>query len=110
MKLLVIQHAAGDRFRTVQYYKALEDLGYDISDPQWSLKEDWAAYLKLAKQVDLVWIARRMLSFYRLHQLKKVNPNIVFDFDDALYMRSSRHAGQVALSSTLFREKSRPSW
>ena len=101
MKLLVIQHAAGDRFRTVQYYQALEAAGYDISDPHWSIKDDWSRYLKFAKKVDIVWVARRMLSFYRLHQLKKMNKNIVFDYDDALYMRSSRHEGQVALSKKL---------
>lgn len=101
MKLLVIQHAAGDRFRTVQYYKALEARGYEIADPHWSIKGEWSRYLKHAKKMDVIWIARRMLSFYRLHQLKKANNNIVFDYDDALYMRSSRHEGQVALSKKL---------
>lgn len=98
MKILVIQHKAGDRFRTVQYYKALEERGFEIDDPHWDIKEQWNRYLKRAKEVNVIWIARRMISYLKLHQLKKANPNIIFDYDDALFLRSSRHGAGTTLS------------
>lgn len=98
MKILVIQHKAGDRFRTVQYYEALRSKGFEIEDPHWDLSSEWKKYLKKAREVDVVWIARRMLSFYRLGQLKRANPHIVFDYDDALFLRSSRHGARSSFS------------
>ena len=101
MKVLVMQHKAGNRFRTVQYYQALQQQGVQVEEPDFDLRRDWKQWLEAASQADVVWIARLLLSPYRLYQLFKKNPRIVFDFDDAVFLRSSRHGARSSLSKKI---------
>jgi len=47
---------------------------------------------------DLVYIQRRLLSPLDLFALRKTSKRLVYDFDDAVMYRSSRHSNQVSLS------------
>jgi glycosyltransferase involved in cell wall biosynthesis len=47
---------------------------------------------------DLVYIQRRLLSPLDLFFLRRASKRLVYDFDDAVMYRSSRHSNQVSLS------------
>jgi glycosyltransferase involved in cell wall biosynthesis len=47
---------------------------------------------------DLVYIQRRLLSPLDLFALRRASKRLVYDFDDAVMYRSSRHSNQVSLS------------
>jgi glycosyltransferase involved in cell wall biosynthesis len=47
---------------------------------------------------DLVYIQRRLLSPLDLFVLRRASKRLVYDFDDAVMYRSSRHSNQVSLS------------
>ncbi len=93
-----MQHGSGNRYRTVQYFKHLETRGIVADDPHWHLRTQWDLWKQGAEWADVIWIARRLLPPFKLAQLLTLNPNLVFDFDDALWLRSSRRGSGWALS------------
>jgi glycosyltransferase involved in cell wall biosynthesis len=97
VKILLLQHAAGDRFRTLQYFEALKREGLSFTVRQ----SEAADLLQEAARADLVWVARLLLSPGKLVALKKANPRWVFDFDDALWLRSSRRGATISWSKAL---------
>lgn len=98
MKVLVIQHAAGTRFRTVQYYQELERRGITCLEAPRGDRRALAAALQGS---DAVWMARVLPSPLELAWMQTLNPRILFDFDDALHLRSSRHGGRASVTKNL---------
>ncbi|MGE4158776.1 MAG: glycosyltransferase [Planctomycetota bacterium] len=99
--MLVIQHAAAERFRTVQYYAELARRGIScLEAPRGNPEKLRSA----ARSADVLWMARVLPSPFGLLGLMAANARLVFDFDDALHLRSSRHGGKAS-ASKLFRFK-----
>jgi len=87
------------RYRVLQYIPFLKGRGFEtqvIPFPR-TLGEHWAFFTSLP-HYDIVFLQKRRLPWLSLWLLKKRDNRIVYDFDDSVMYRSSRHANQSSFS------------
>ncbi len=83
---------ASSRYRAYLWAEALERLGLRcrVLDPPASAPARagyYARLLALAPRFDVVFIQKKLLPVPLLSGLRRLNPRLVFDFDDALFAR-----------------------
>lgn len=84
--LIMGSNVPSSKFRVLAYLPFLEEMGWDyhIVGGGTGLWMKWKI-LRMARDVDLVFIQKKLFPSFYLRMLKKRNPNIIFDFDDALF-------------------------
>src|SRR5262249_23757243 len=78
------------RHRVAAYRPFLERAGHRLDVRPWP--RGWLSGLRLRRQLgraDAVLVQRRLLSPWELAQVRRVAPHVLFDFDDALFVRDS---------------------
>jgi glycosyltransferase involved in cell wall biosynthesis len=86
--LIMGRDVPSSKFRVLGYLPFLEEMGwnYRIFAGGTGLWMKWKI-LKIAGDIDLIFIQKKLFPSFYLRMLKKRNPNIIFDFDDALFAR-----------------------
>jgi glycosyltransferase involved in cell wall biosynthesis len=78
------------RYRLAAYRPFLEQAGHCLS--LHSLPRSWRAWRKISDELgpaDAVVLQRRLLPASQLRLLRRVTPRLLFDFDDAVFLRDS---------------------
>jgi len=88
--LFISKHAqaASTRYRIFQYIEFLEDLGWSCSyhaANHNSIRER-LSLLRKCSQYDIVVIQRKLFDSLNLSLITRSNPNLVFDYDDAIFL------------------------
>jgi hypothetical protein len=84
------EDSASTRYRAFNYYPYLEQAGWrpsHMTAAQGPLQR--LQILRRAREADVVVILRKTLSPPFLYLLRKVARRLVFDFDDAIFVRSN---------------------
>ena len=95
MKILFLVQGldvAASRYRVLQYLPYLEPRGVEASVQRFP--KGFFAKLKVfksANQYDILFIQRKRFSVFWLKYIRKNARNIVYDFDDSVMHRSSKH-------------------
>jgi glycosyltransferase involved in cell wall biosynthesis len=99
----LLRHGRGlgcTRIRAYGYFPYLEEMGFACRALTYPLtttpktKADFARKaIHLARWADLVVLQRLTLKVSHFELLRKINPAMVFDFDDAIYATPDRSAG-----------------
>lgn len=90
------EHSASTRYRALNYFPMLEADGWvprHMGLRGSSMQKP--AILRAARQSDVVVLLRHALSFPFLQMLRWCAPVMVFDFDDAIFLRSSGEPSPV---------------
>jgi glycosyltransferase involved in cell wall biosynthesis len=93
--LYQIQHASS-RYRVFQFVDPLRQLGYRcrvVRAPEKRFVRRLAyvpEILALALASDVLYVQKRMFPIVLLRALERLNPHMIFDLDDAIYLRPSR--------------------
>jgi glycosyltransferase involved in cell wall biosynthesis len=93
MKLLALTEAAQHvcyRYRLAAFRDALRQRQWDI-EPMPLARGIWhrTRQLRQVGRYDAVLLQRRLLPLWQLHQLRRAARLLIYDFDDALYLRDS---------------------
>jgi glycosyltransferase involved in cell wall biosynthesis len=99
MKVIFLTHQRPQGYRIQHYFPYLRRWGVEVDlrviprgrVDRFRLFRELPAY-------DLVYIQRRLLAPLDLFILRKASNRLVYDFDDAVMYRSSRHSNQSSLS------------
>jgi glycosyltransferase involved in cell wall biosynthesis len=99
MKVIFLTHQRPQGYRIQHYFPYLRRWGVEVDlrviprgrVNRFRLFRELPAY-------DLVYIQRRLLAPLDLFILRKASNRLVYDFDDAVMYRSSRHSNQSSLS------------
>lgn len=86
---------ASTRFRVIQYLEGLSRYGVEVTHvtiPNAFIKR--VGLIRHLHGNDLIVIQKKLFSEWELGLIKRVNPNIVFDFDDNITAPSSKNAGR----------------
>jgi glycosyltransferase involved in cell wall biosynthesis len=87
---------ASSRFRVFQYFYRLRRLGigcYYVPAPLMNNIKRLVYLPKLfalSRSCDVLYLQKRLLPIWILRLITRVNNNILFDFDDAIYLQESR--------------------
>jgi len=93
--LMVVQgrDAVATRYRALAYLPALEAAGWQIQvEPHGSSLADRLRIVAAARRADLVFVQKKRLPGWQLRLMKGHGAPLVYDVDDAVMLRSSRHA------------------
>jgi len=99
--LFLIQgrYVASSRYRILQYIPFLEQDGIKISVENFARKpSEWPNLLKKVRNHDVLLLQRKQLGPVKGRALKRLSKKIVFDFDDTLWVKSSKYANNKSLS------------
>jgi len=84
------RHAASTRYRALQYFDCLRDAGWTPREMQVSGSiSNYLAALKTARRADVVVVLKKPFKPVFRHLLRALSRRLVFDFDDAVYVRDS---------------------
>jgi glycosyltransferase involved in cell wall biosynthesis len=78
------------RYRIAAFRPFLERAGYNLDIR--SLPKNWWPRIRLFNTLgdaDVVILQRKLLHFWQLHILRRKAPVLIFDFDDAIFLRNS---------------------
>jgi glycosyltransferase involved in cell wall biosynthesis len=84
------------RYRVFQFLVPLRQQGYQCTLIEAPQRDPWKrlAYVPrlfhLALTQDVLYVQKRIFPMFVLRVLRQLNPRIVFDLDDAIYLRSAR--------------------
>lgn len=87
---------ASSRYRVYQFLGPLSQLGFECSYLEAPEKNPWKRLkylpklLHLAANHQVLYIQKRVFPNWVLNSLLRINPNLVFDIDDAIYLQSER--------------------
>lgn len=84
------------RYRLAAFRPYLEQAGHTLELLTWP--RTWQAWLRLGSRLqgaDAVVMQRKLLSFWQLGLVRKAAPALLFDVDDAVFLRSSYSARGV---------------
>lgn len=86
--LIMGRNVPSSKFRVLDYLPFLEEMGWNhhIVAGGTGFWMKWKI-LKMVQNFDLVFIQKKLFPSFYLRMLKRRNPNIIFDFDDALFAR-----------------------
>ena len=99
MKVIFLTHQNPQGYRIQDYFPYLRHQGVEVDlrvIPRGRMSRS-----RLFGEIpayDLVYIQRRLLAPLDLFFLRKASKRLVYDFDDAVMYRSSRHSNQFSLS------------
>ena len=99
MKVVFLAHQRPQGYRIQHYFPYLRRQGVEVDlrvIPRGRI--DRCRLFGKLPAYDLVYIQRRLLAPFDLFFLRKASKKLVYDFDDAVMYRSSRHSNQVSLS------------
>ncbi len=95
MKVLFLIRAKNhpaSRYRALQYFPYLEKQGINAQSRFFPESYfDWRRLVKEIKDIDIVFIQKKMISVSWLQRIKKTGAKIVYDIDDAIMFNSPRH-------------------
>jgi glycosyltransferase involved in cell wall biosynthesis len=78
------------RYRLAAFRPYLEKAGYDLDLRPWPQR--WCSWLRLERTLrnaDAVLLQRKLLSCWNLYLLRRAARVLLFDFDDAIFLRDS---------------------
>ena len=81
------------RYRIFQFIGPLQRLGFECVHIEAPQKNVWMRLLyvprllRLARHSDVLYVQKRVMPVWALRLVQRVNPNIVYDLDDAIYAR-----------------------
>jgi glycosyltransferase involved in cell wall biosynthesis len=84
------------RYRVYQFLPALSQLGFECNYLEAPEKNPWKRLkylpklLHLAANHQMLYVQKRVFPNWVLSILLQINPNLVFDMDDAIYLQSER--------------------
>ena len=99
MKVIFLAHQRPQGYRIQHYFPYLRRQGVEVDlrvIPRGRI-DRCRLFFKLPAY-HLVYIQRRLLGAFDLFFIRKASKKLVYDFDDAVMYRSSRHSNQVSLS------------
>lgn len=87
----------GSRYRVLQYIPILKKEGYkaDVFVIPKNLRSRSQLFRKM-RDFDIVFLYKKLLNFVELHLLRKNSKHLIYDFDDAVMFRDSKHNHQVS--------------
>jgi glycosyltransferase involved in cell wall biosynthesis len=91
------------RYRLAAFRSFFESAGHSLELQSWPA--DWWSRLRIGRAVrhtDAVILQRRLLPSWQLHLLRRSARRLIFDFDDAVFLRDS-YAGRGIRSSSRLR-------
>jgi glycosyltransferase involved in cell wall biosynthesis len=84
------RHAASTRYRALQYFDGLSDAGWRPREMKVSGSvSQYFAAIKAARKADVVVVLKKPFRPIFRWFLRRVTRKLVFDFDDAIYVRDS---------------------
>ena len=92
------EHSASTRYRALTYFPYLKDAGWQpqhLAAASTPLKR--LSLLKAASQADVVVVLRRNFSTIFLFLLRRFSHRLVFDFDDAIFLRSNGEPSKLRM-------------
>lgn len=87
---------ASSRYRVYQFLEPLSRLGFECSYLEAPEKNPWKRLLYLPKLLNLaanhqvLYVQKRVFPNWVLNTILRINANLVFDMDDAIYLQSQR--------------------
>ena len=80
------------RYRIAQFERHLADRGLNLTlEPLAATLADRVKQLNRNRQDKVVLLLRKLLPFWQLAMLRRSSRLLVYDFDDAVYLRDSFH-------------------
>jgi len=87
---------ASTRYRALQFFEPLREQGWHCD--HYGTKQDSfferARLLKRVRNYDVIVIQRKLFAPFYLRLLARANPNLVFDYDDAVFLNDDGTASQ----------------
>ncbi|MGE3808811.1 MAG: glycosyltransferase family 4 protein [Gemmataceae bacterium] len=92
------------RYRVAAFRAAFEKAGHSLTLIPYPRRPwGWFGLTRQLANVDIVIIQRKLLASWQLYLLKRQGRRVVFDYDDAVFLRDSYHRHGVHSSSRLRR-------
>ncbi len=91
-KIAFLTHSRPQGYRIQHYFPFLEEMGFDVDHfiiPH-GLRAKGELFGKM-RDYDMVYLQRRLLSFFELGLLRRAARKLVYDVDDSVMYRSSGH-------------------
>ncbi len=87
------QRAVAARYRALQFVPYLEAVGWHVEvGVQGASLAERVALVRRARRADVVFVQKKRLAGWQLRAIRQSGARIVYDVDDAVLYRSSRHA------------------
>lgn len=89
--------AVASRYRAIQYVPFLQERGWEVSVlPHDSTLRERMRLVQRAGAADILFVQKKRLSAWQLYRIRRAGTRIVYDVDDAVMFRSSRHADRAS--------------